>query len=97
MSRLKHHWFLALAVILLIAAFLHLTLQKGGLREQHYLKQQIAELSLHNDSLQQVLDSQEQIIEKLTTDSFYLEFIARTKFGMMKKGETGYQFIQLKK
>ena len=50
-----------------------------------------------NDSLQKQLEKQEAIIKRLTYDSLYIESIARTKFGMMKKDEVGFQFVDIEK
>ena len=96
MNKLKNHWFLTIIALLVICATLYLCFKKGGLQEQKRIQQEIEILTRKNDSLQQILNQQEEIIQKLSSDSFYMEFIARTKFGMAKKGEIGYQFIQLK-
>jgi cell division protein FtsB len=84
-----------LAIILCMATFL--VFQKTGLRQQYHLKQEIMLLENRNDSLQKQLEKQEAIIKRLTYDSLYIESIARTKFGMMKKDEVGFQFVDIEK
>ena len=84
-----------LAIILCMTAFL--VFQKTGLRQQYHLKQEIMLLENRNDSLQKQLEKQEAIIKRLTYDSLYIESIARTKFGMMKKDEVGFQFVDIEK
>ena len=78
-----------------MAAFL--VIKKTGLRQQYHLKQEIMLLENRNDSLQKQLEKQEAIIKRLTYDSLYIESIARTKFGMMKKDEVGFQFVDIEK
>lgn len=66
---------------------------ENGLYKQHNLKKQIAVLGQEADSLKKILEFRKDEGERLLTDSFYMESIARTKYGMSKKNETVYQFL----
>lgn len=44
--------------------------------------------------LQHTIDSLEQEIHRLKTDSSYIEEIAREKLGMAKPNETVYKFVE---
>ena len=62
------------------------TFGENGLWKQHKLQVEI-------DSLKNELEHRKNEEERLLKDSFYIESIARTKYGMSKKGEAVYQFI----
>ena len=64
-----------------------------GFWNQYKLKKQIAHLEFEADSLKKILEIRQLEGERLQKDSFYIESIARTQFGMSKKGEDVYQFI----
>lgn len=64
-----------------------------GFWNQYKLKKQIAHLEFEADSLKKILEIRKLEGERLQKDSFYIESIARTQFGMSKKGEDVYQFI----
>lgn len=69
------------------------TFGDNGLWNQHKLQRQIEHLKFETDSLKAILEFRKHEGERLLKDSFYIESIARTKYGMSKKGETAYQFI----
>ncbi len=88
--------FQVLGAVLAVAtgAFLwSFILGENGLWSQHKLKNQIARLEQEKESLQAELVARHHEGERLLKDSFYIESIARTKFGMAKKNEIVYQFI----
>lgn len=68
-------------------------LGENGFWNQHKLKSQIMRLEQEKESLQKELLARHHEGERLHKDSFYIESIARTKFGMSKKNEIVYQFI----
>jgi cell division protein FtsB len=41
-----------------------------------------------------IIDSLQREIERLTNDTFYIERIAREKFGMARPGEKVFKFIE---
>ena len=47
--------------------------------------------------LNETVDSLKKTIEKLKTDTAYIERIAREKLGMAKKGEKVYKFVEEEK
>lgn len=65
----------------------------NGVQNQYRLKRQISHLEKEADSLKEILKLRENEAGRLLTDTFYLETIARTKYGMSRKGETVYQFL----
>ncbi len=68
-------------------------LGENGLWNQHKLKNQIVRLEQEKESLQAELLARHHEGERLLKDSFYIESVARTKFGMAKENEVVYQFI----
>ncbi len=64
-----------------------------GLWNKHKLSVQIRHLEQEKDSLQTVLLSRHREGEQILRDTFYIESIARTKFGMAKGNEAVYQFV----
>ncbi len=94
--KLAEH-FKQIAVIILIALsaiFLwSFVFGDSGVQNQRRVKRQISQLEKEADSLKEVLKLREDESHRLLTDSFYLETLARTKYGMSQKGETVYQFL----
>ena len=85
-------------VILLLLVFVAtslwaFTFGENALWKQHTLQVQIDRMELEIDSLKNELEHRKNEEERLLKDSFYIESIARTKYGMSKKGEAVYQFI----
>lgn len=91
----KISFFQILAIVLAFATGIALwtfILGESGLWNQHKMKTQIALLeteaeALRADSLRKAKES------RLFKDPFYIETVARTKYGLSKKGEVVYQFI----
>lgn len=65
-----------------------------GLWQQHRLERQIEHLSGEVDSLQIELENRAKEAERLQRDSFYIESIARTQYGMSRKGEVAFRFVE---
>lgn len=84
---------LAAACFLLYMGITLFSLDKSSLMNLHKLKQEIAMTTAKNDSLQRELERRRETIERLANDPFYIEYVARTKFGMTKQGETAFQFV----
>lgn len=83
----------AVLVVVTGAFFWSFILGENGLWNQHKLKNQIIRLEQEKDSLQAELLVRHHEGDRLHKDPFYIESIARTKFGMAKKDEIVYQFI----
>lgn len=87
--------FIILVVIGILAAFLLFMFEeKNSWTAQKELRQEIAILEAEKDSLNKELEARKETIRMLEEDSFYIEKIARTKYGMTKKGEKAFQFIE---
>ncbi len=87
--------FIFLVILGILAAlFLFAFGEKDSMSAQKELKKEISLLKAQRDSLQRELDSRQEKIRLLQEDSFYIEAVARTKFGMTKKGEKAIQFIE---
>lgn len=59
-------------------------------RKNKAIEQEVKELN-------ETIDSLKKTIEKLKTDTAYIERIAREKLGMAKKGEKVYKFVEEEK
>jgi len=88
----RHIFFAIVMVAILMAVYSFVFSEKDSVKASDALKKEIAELTEQRDSLQKELNDREAIIQKLQDDSIYIEKIARTKFGMTKKGEKAFQF-----
>lgn len=60
---------------------------------QHKLSRQIAELKNEQDSLQKEIKQQDIEAMHLLKDTFYIETLARTRYGMNKGNEKAYYFV----
>ena len=65
----------------------------NGLWQQHRIAKQVEALQHEADSLNLLLQEKKFEEQRLLTDTFYMESIARTHFGMSKEGEKAFQFI----
>ena len=80
-------------VILCALLYFSLTSESGYFnlylsgRKNKAMEQEIKELN-------ETVDSLKQTIEKLKTDTAYIERIAREKLGMAKKDEKVYKFVE---
>jgi cell division protein FtsB len=66
---------------------------KSSLLSQYHIKTQNKQLQATIEQLKNDLESKKQQIELLQSDSAYMEYMARIKLGMSRKGETVFQFI----
>ena len=66
---------------------------QGSVLHQQALKEQNEILRRENDSLLHAIELQEELVRRLRTDSALIESMARTRFGMSKKGETVFRFV----
>jgi len=89
----KRTLIILLVSFVIIFVVLRLFIDKTSVKNQMQLKKQVQLLELQVDSLQNELDVQMEINQKLKEDTFYLESLIRTQYGMSKKGETPIQFI----
>lgn len=72
-----------------------LLFEKNGLLGQHRLQSHIHILEQEIDSLEKELVLQKEENKRLKTDSFYLEYLVRTRYGMSQANELPIQFIEL--
>lgn len=79
--------------VLALIYFSLIFFSETGWRNQRILSDEISIQTKKNDSLQTELDVRVQKIQRLNEDSFYMEKAARTKFGMSKEGEVGFEFV----
>ena len=70
---------------------------QGSVLHQQALKEQNEILRRENDSLLHAIELQEELVRRLRTDSALIESMARTRFGMSKKGETVFRFVPAQK
>ncbi len=68
-------------------------LGSNGMINQYFISRNNGELTHKIDSLKKVLIEKDVEINRLQGDTSYIEFIARTKLGMSKKGEQVIKFI----
>lgn len=96
--KLNPIWLVSIAVacFLIYMGITLFSLDKSSLMNLNKLKQEIAATHAKNDSLQRELDDRLDKIEHLKSDPFYIEYVARTKFGMTKQGEAAFQFVPVK-
>lgn len=83
----------AIVLAMTLAFLWSFFLGEYGLWNKHKLSVQIRHLEQEKDSLQTELLSRHREGERMLRDTFYIESIARTKFGMAKGNEAVYQFI----
>lgn len=83
------------SLLALLAIYLlgKLFLGNNGLLRQFRITRENAEISLSIDSLEQVLQNKKEERRRLLHDTLYMEEIARTRFGMSRRGESVFQFL----
>ncbi len=93
---MKNNKFILPVLILVGIIFLIATAGWGnfGIKNQKKIQSEITILKQKNDSLRIEWETREKNIERLKHDTFFIEYIARTKFGMTKKGEKAYHFTK---
>jgi len=93
----KNGILLIIVISFILIMILQLLFEKNGLLGQYRLYNQIQNLEQEIDSLKMELQKQQEENQRLKTDSFYLEYLVRTKYGMSKADELPIQFIEIKK
>lgn len=91
MIRIVARIFVAVIVLYLVSK---LFLGNNGMVRQYQVHQENTDLRKRIDSLQSVLETLHQENQRLKNDSFYIETIARTQYGMHRKGEKLFLFIE---
>ena len=85
-----------LGVLLLILVFLQyrLWIAEGSLAEQNRLERQVEEQSAINQSLRERNAVLEREVLELQTGNRSVEQRAREQLGLVREGETFYQFVE---
>jgi cell division protein FtsB len=68
-------------------------LGSNGMINQYFISSRNSEMKERIDSLEKLIVLKDKEIERLETDTAYIEFIARTQLGMSMKGEKIIKFI----
>lgn len=84
-------WIALLLIVLLIALQLKLWFGDGGMREVHWLKQQVAAQKSENDALRKRNEELAAEVEDLKRGQQAVEGRAREVLGLIKPGEVFYQ------
>ena len=67
---------------------------KNSIPEQRRISKEIELYQKQIDSLNKVLESRIELIQKLKTDSLYKEEILRTRYGMSRPDEKVFQLVK---
>jgi len=86
-------WLLAALLGLLLVLQYRLWIAEGSLAERHRLQQQIDEQAHINSQLQERNAALEREVLDLQTGNKGLEQRAREQLGLIREGETFYQFV----
>lgn len=86
-------WIALLLIVLLIALQLKLWFGDGGMREVHWLKQQVAAQKSENDALRKRNEELAAEVEDLKRGQQAVEGRAREVLGLIKPGEVFYQVV----
>ena len=85
-------------IIATVIAFAFLVFQalfgKNRFPEQHRISNEIEFYQKQIDSLNKVIESRNELINKLKTDSLYKEEILRTRYGMSRQDEKVFQLVK---
>jgi cell division protein FtsB len=84
---------LVLLAALVTGALFFLFGRQGVYYQHRDLARREAEIAAHR----RTVDSLNEVINKLTNDTAYIERIAREKLGMARKNEKVYKFIDTRK
>jgi cell division protein FtsB len=87
-------WLLAGLLILLVVLQYRLWIAEGSLAERHRLQVQIEEQTRINSELQERNAALEREVLDLQTGNKGLEQRAREQLGLIREGETFYQFVE---
>lgn len=94
--RKKSYIFLGIILIILFETLFVLFFDKNNLFHQKELSEEIAAYQAEIDSLKEIIEKRNIIIERLKTDSMYKESILRTRYGMSRQGEKVFQLVEPK-
>lgn len=86
-------WLLAGLLLILLVLQYRLWIAEGSLAEGHRLEQQIEEQARINEQLQQRNAALEREVLDLQSGNKGLEQRAREQLGLIRQGETFYQFV----
>ena len=67
---------------------------KNSIPEQRRISKEIEIYQTKIDSLNKVIESRNELINKLKTDSLYKEEILRTRYGMSRQDEKVFQLVK---
>ena len=67
---------------------------KNSIPEQRKISKEIELYQKQIDSLNKVIESRNELINKLKTDSLYKEEILRTHYGMSREDEKVFQLVK---
>jgi|GEM_PF-876699 len=90
MARIIIRSLLFLLVLYLVGK---LFLENNGLLKQFQIQRKNTEVEQSIDALEQVLQQKKEERSRLLRDTLYLEQLARTKYGMSRRGEIIFQFL----
>ena|SRR5579871_6899714 len=94
MMKIRFHWLTVLLLLFLIYLQYHLWFASGGVLTVRQLKQQIVGLKAENKVLKQNNTALWFQIHRLKNNQDATEEKARNELGMIKKGETFYQYVR---
>lgn len=87
-------WVALLLIVLLIALQLKLWFGDGGMREVHYLRQQVEVQKLENEALKRRNQALAAEVVDLKQGQQAIEGRARSVLGLIKPGEMFYQVVE---
>jgi cell division protein FtsB len=87
-------WLLAGLLLLLVVLQYRLWIAEGSLAERHRLERQIEQQTRINEELQARNAALEREVLDLQTGNKGLEQRAREQLGLIREGETFYQFVE---
>lgn len=82
-----------IGIVLLVLLFFTLT-GSDGLINLYRTHLEVRQMNRKIEILKSAIDSLKIDIEKLKSDTAYIERVAREKLGMAKKGEKVYKFLE---
>ena len=93
MKKQIQHVGIIIIIAFIVASVWHFFMGQTGVWNQHKLSQRIAELETEQDSLKSEIQKQDFEAMRLLTDTFYIETLARTRYGMSRENEKAYYFV----
>lgn len=91
----KKIYILVIVVLFLCAIMVaQLLFGNNSIPRQQQVQAEINNYKAQIDSLENLIESHKQTIERLKTDSLYKEEILRTRYGMSRKDEKVFQMVK---